>query len=149
MPTNAPETMGVIYRLQLSQLHPHPQNPSRTVTPSWKIQKPKASPMINGWEIKRSLPTGNEYASPLMIPWRKIRRASMLCWNFSIRPGMKSNKVRFLPSVGQNKETIFGWTPLVPGIPQMSYGRSLLEPEPIHPENGLSWIRPQSQAAVC
>ena len=27
MPTNAPETMGVIYRLQLSQLHPHPQNP--------------------------------------------------------------------------------------------------------------------------
>ena len=27
MQTNAPETMGVIYRLQLSQLHPHPQNP--------------------------------------------------------------------------------------------------------------------------
>ena len=27
MPTNAPETMGVIYRLQLSQLHPHPENP--------------------------------------------------------------------------------------------------------------------------
>ena len=27
MPTNAPEAMGVIYRLQLSQLHPHPQNP--------------------------------------------------------------------------------------------------------------------------
>ena len=27
MTTNAPETMGVIYRLQLSQLHPHPQNP--------------------------------------------------------------------------------------------------------------------------
>ena len=27
MPTNAPETLGVIYRLQLSQLHPHPQNP--------------------------------------------------------------------------------------------------------------------------
>ena len=27
MSTNAPETMGVIYRLQLSQLHPHPQNP--------------------------------------------------------------------------------------------------------------------------
>ena len=27
MPTNAPETMGVIYRLQMSQLHPHPQNP--------------------------------------------------------------------------------------------------------------------------
>ena len=27
MPTNAPETMGVIYRLQLSQLLPHPQNP--------------------------------------------------------------------------------------------------------------------------
>lgn len=27
MPTNAPETMGVIYRLQLSRLHPHPQNP--------------------------------------------------------------------------------------------------------------------------
>jgi ParB family chromosome partitioning protein len=27
MPTNAPETIGVIYRLQLSQLHPHPQNP--------------------------------------------------------------------------------------------------------------------------
>ena len=27
MPTNAPETMGVIYRLQLPQLHPHPQNP--------------------------------------------------------------------------------------------------------------------------
>ena len=27
MPTNAPETMGVISRLQLSQLHPHPQNP--------------------------------------------------------------------------------------------------------------------------
>ena len=27
MQTNAPETMGVIYRLQLCQLHPHPQNP--------------------------------------------------------------------------------------------------------------------------
>ena len=27
MQTNAPETMGVIYRLQMSQLHPHPQNP--------------------------------------------------------------------------------------------------------------------------
>ena len=27
MSMNAPETMGVIYRLQLSQLHPHPQNP--------------------------------------------------------------------------------------------------------------------------
>ncbi|MBR1972841.1 MAG: ParB/RepB/Spo0J family partition protein [Oscillospiraceae bacterium] len=27
MSINAPETMGVIYRLQLSQLHPHPQNP--------------------------------------------------------------------------------------------------------------------------
>lgn len=27
MQTNAPETMGVIYRLQLSQLHPHPENP--------------------------------------------------------------------------------------------------------------------------
>ena len=27
MQTNAPETMGVIYRLQLSLLHPHPQNP--------------------------------------------------------------------------------------------------------------------------
>ena len=27
MQTNAPETMGVIYRLQLSQLPPHPQNP--------------------------------------------------------------------------------------------------------------------------
>lgn len=27
MSTKAPETMGVIYRLQLSQLHPHPQNP--------------------------------------------------------------------------------------------------------------------------
>ena len=27
MTMNAPETMGVIYRLQLSQLHPHPQNP--------------------------------------------------------------------------------------------------------------------------
>lgn len=27
MQTNAPETMGVIYRLQLSQLHSHPQNP--------------------------------------------------------------------------------------------------------------------------
>ena len=27
MSENAPETMGVIYRLQLSQLHPHPQNP--------------------------------------------------------------------------------------------------------------------------
>ena len=27
MQTNAPETMGVIYRLQLSQSHPHPQNP--------------------------------------------------------------------------------------------------------------------------
>ena len=30
---------------------------------------------------------------------------------FSIRPGMKSNKVRFPPSVGQNRETTFGWTP--------------------------------------
>ncbi len=27
MSMNAPETMGVIYRLQMSQLHPHPQNP--------------------------------------------------------------------------------------------------------------------------
>ena len=27
MSMNSPETMGVIYRLQLSQLHPHPQNP--------------------------------------------------------------------------------------------------------------------------
>lgn len=27
MSMNAPETMGVIYRLQLSQLHPHPENP--------------------------------------------------------------------------------------------------------------------------
>ena len=27
MSMNTPETMGVIYRLQLSQLHPHPQNP--------------------------------------------------------------------------------------------------------------------------
>ena len=27
MSVNAPETMGVIYRLQMSQLHPHPQNP--------------------------------------------------------------------------------------------------------------------------
>lgn len=27
MSINAPETMGVIYRLQMSQLHPHPQNP--------------------------------------------------------------------------------------------------------------------------
>ena len=27
MSMNAPETIGVIYRLQLSQLHPHPQNP--------------------------------------------------------------------------------------------------------------------------
>ena len=31
-------------------------------TPSWRIQKPKASPTINGWEIKRSLPIGKEYA---------------------------------------------------------------------------------------
>lgn len=47
MPTNAPEKVGSVFRVPLSQLHPHPQNPF-TVRDDSAMQELKESVSQNG-----------------------------------------------------------------------------------------------------